>query len=666
MVRRTLRKLKREWDNAEPPQPGLEPIMGDIYGSPPADPRDCARWPDSPWCGGNPLSRQPIAYNFSFVRDECNIGVQLDATFGFIKMPSVQVVYRNPACKIELPPPLPPSENEETEPYIPPVDANLWAVIEKVEDGTQGRRYNSFNKPQGWFQRRRELIIKSFTINQDFTSSFEIEVIITSVFNGIHFVYNGYNEDNLGETVSYDLYNERTLTRERETINLEILETGDSPEDYKTVYQDTRILQVWSQGGLDVLDNYSTIITRGGTREELKSFLQNVWWAKNTFDLTRGDIRFGSGNPDDFPLEIPGFEPGEINIESSGSDIYGYYYFGTGKNLDVNYFKREIIVVPLDVPNIVPPPPIPRMKCCPKVQENDELLRLIAKRLGAYDYPVSVPKILTDRGKGTESIENLTRFHSWLGKQLDALCGNYPVEIEIEDSDLTQDGNQTKNLKIPNISEGIAEMLGMLLQIQAETSATLNAAIRTLIETSSTKKTAIITHDYAVANAEFLGYKGTQEVRKTPFMCSPGKERLDEILEESVLDVRGWENTDEQDIKDLLAPLLEMASMYRGQNFRNLGTSDPASALTNILKKAQLSGLIDLNLKNDKLDRYNKKDSKDPKELKEILENDFDKFTEEAENGFIAKPGIKDNTNPYGRPYEERPRIREIGNTTGE
>ncbi len=36
-------------------------------------------------------------------------------------------------------------------------------------------------------------------------------------------------------------------------------------------------------------------------------------------------------------------------------------------------------------------------------------------------------------------------------------------------------------------------------------------------------------------------------------------------------------------------------------------------------------------------------------------------FTEEAEQGFITKDGITDNTNPYGRPLLQRPKIREIG-----
>lgn len=665
MVRRTLRKLKREWENAEPPPPGLEPIIGDFYGSPPADPRDCARWPDSPWCGGNPLSHQPIAFYFSFVRDECNTGVQLDATFGFIKMPSVQFVYRNPECKVELPPPLPPSENEETEPYIPLVDAKLWAIIENIEDGAQGRKYNQFSNPQAWYQRRRELIIHNFSINRDSTSSFEIEVIITEVFNGLHFVYNGYAEERLGEIVSYDLYNERTLTREREIINLEILEMGDSYEDYKTVYQEIKSLRVWSQGGLDVLDNYSTIITRGGTRENLKSFLKNIWWAKNTFSLDRHDITFSSRNLDDFPLEIPGFEPGEIAVDTYDSDFYGLSYSGVGRDLQVNYFKREIIIVPLDVPDAPQPqpqpqpPPPPRMSCCPNVRENDELLRLIAKRLGAYDYPVSVPKILTDRNQGTENIENLTRFNSWLGKNLDALCGKFPIEIKIADADIDQEGNQEKKINIPNIAEGIAELIGLALILRAESDANLNATIRTLTEAGSAKQCAIVAGDYAKANAEFLAYKGTQVDREVPFSFKPGEPRLDKMLVNSTVNVKGFDNDDKDDIKDLFAPLLELAAMYRAANYRNVGTQNTAQSLLKTLVKTGFETILDTSIKQDKINR-----SGNQNEIDKLNKSDFDQFTEEVERGFIDKTGITDTTKPYGRPLDQRPQIRQIGKTS--
>jgi hypothetical protein len=41
--------------------------------------------------------------------------------------------------------------------------------------------------------------------------------------------------------------------------------------------------------------------------------------------------------------------------------------------------------------------------------------------------------------------------------------------------------------------------------------------------------------------------------------------------------------------------------------------------------------------------------------------DDFDVWAERVERGFIEEPGVTDPTNPYGRDYERRPRIRKIG-----
>ncbi len=306
-----------------------------------------------------------------------------------------------------------------------------------------------------------------------------------------------------------------------------------------------------------------------------------------------------------------------------------------------------------DIPPVSSPPPPPPMSCCPNVRENDALLKLIAKRLGVYDYPVTVPKTITDESQGSTSLENLTRFVSYTVKQLDAISGNYPIEIELADADLTQAGDQKQKIKIPNAAEGIAEALGQLLVIRSETNATLNAVVRALLDIASTKQAAIITHDYVRANSEFLGYKGKQVMRKVPFAITVGKERLDELLQESEFEIKGFENDDKDDIKDLLIPLMDMAAMFRAQNFRNLG-KDTLGALRELLNRNTQTG-----------DLLNNEGIKKPDIDPEKQENRFDSFIENAETGFINKAGITDNTNPYGRPYEERPKIREIGDTTG-
>ena len=41
-------------------------------------------------------------------------------------------------------------------------------------------------------------------------------------------------------------------------------------------------------------------------------------------------------------------------------------------------------------------------------------------------------------------------------------------------------------------------------------------------------------------------------------------------------------------------------------------------------------------------------------------DKDFEKFLTDVENGFINTPGANNTTEPYGRPYNQRPKIRDL------
>lgn len=210
-----------------------------------------------------------------------------------------------------------------------------------------------------------------------------------------------------------------------------------------------------------------------------------------------------------------------------------------------------------------------------------------------------------------------------------------------------------------------AEMMGMLLVLRSESDATLNATIRALTEAGSSKQMAFMAYEYAKANAEFLGYKGEQKERKIAFAFKPGEQRLDKMLQEGERSVKGWENEDKDDFNDLIAPLLELAAMWKVANYRKTGAGDPKENLKQFLKNAgKLSDDIDAGMLLEKVKAYNAKNEKDkdPKDLGD----DWDKFTEEAEMGFISQPGILDKEHPYGRPLEERPKIRDISSDTSE
>lgn len=65
----------------------------------PAAPTDCARYPDSPFCGGIPFTLTPIGLDPEIINDGCNIGIRLNPAIAFIRLPPVALVYRKPECR---------------------------------------------------------------------------------------------------------------------------------------------------------------------------------------------------------------------------------------------------------------------------------------------------------------------------------------------------------------------------------------------------------------------------------------------------------------------------------------------------------------------------------------------------------------------------------------
>jgi hypothetical protein len=96
---------KNDINLGQGPPSGLTPV-GDtgIYMTPdePADVFDCERYPDSIYCGGNPLSITPIGIDANLEIDNCGATIQATPIVAFIKLPPLSVSYRLPGeCRNE-------------------------------------------------------------------------------------------------------------------------------------------------------------------------------------------------------------------------------------------------------------------------------------------------------------------------------------------------------------------------------------------------------------------------------------------------------------------------------------------------------------------------------------------------------------------------------------
>ncbi|MBW4480351.1 MAG: hypothetical protein KME54_26815 [Tolypothrix brevis GSE-NOS-MK-07-07A] len=657
---------KEFWDNAEDPQEGLVPLFNSpFYATPdePADPRDCNRYPDSPYCGGFPFTKEPISIDISLVRDECNLGIQLGGSLGFIKIAPLQIVYRNPDCILppaepELPPP---NTTEEKPSAFPPKECagKSFCIAYREINNAYVEGYGDYGAGVEVSKRKIKLVEAQYPYTGDYKNSYYGKPQAYALFeaNGSYkangYAIGGANENFInswkeeGGTITGDPYSNESQ--------------WETTENQKIFYYRFATFHIIEFEKRDFL--YPGI---GSSFQFHDDFIESVKNSKDVSEVGRSEkVQAYTRSKDDFPIFIPSnFNPRTVDILGEAFDFYGVNYFYEKYQLFASEtaMKYAVICGNFRLPTPQVPPP---MSCCPKVEQNDQLLKLILKKIGSTNLPASVPKVLTDRKKGTIKIESLAEFTAYTVRQLDAVCGRYPIDIDIEDADLTKEGNQTKKIKLPNIAETLAEMMGMLLVLRSESDATLNATIRALTEAGSAKQMAFMAYEYAKANAEFLGYKGEQKERKIAFAFKPGEARLDKMLQEGEISVKGWENEDKDDFNDLIAPLLELAAMWKVANYRKTGAGDPKEKLKQFLKNAgKLSDDIDAGMHLEKVKAYNAKEKKDknPKDL----EDDWDKFTEETEMGFISQPGILDKTNPYGRPLEERPKIRDISSDTSE
>lgn len=92
-----------------PPKGMVPSSIPSIYTTPEViQPDDCDNYPDSIFCGGNPISRSPLDLEIEINADKCGVSVRAKPTIAHFKFPSHGVAYVKPECRNEPPPYTPP------------------------------------------------------------------------------------------------------------------------------------------------------------------------------------------------------------------------------------------------------------------------------------------------------------------------------------------------------------------------------------------------------------------------------------------------------------------------------------------------------------------------------------------------------------------------------
>jgi hypothetical protein len=166
----------------------------------------------------------------------------------------------------------------------------------------------------------------------------------------------------------------------------------------------------------------------------------------------------------------------------------------------------------------------------------------------------------------------------WLTNQLDALIGEFPIDIEIKDIDPLTAGDQKKTIQLTNIAETLAEIYGLSIKGSVNQEAEQAILLRLAIEAIAIKNGVAITQDYVKANTKFLGYRGNPVDRKLNYSFDfssldlAKKEQtvlLDAILKPTEAYVRGWENKDKETAADFFQKLMFSAGIIKAVFFRD-------------------------------------------------------------------------------------------------
>ncbi|NES18334.1 MAG: hypothetical protein F6K41_05240 [Symploca sp. SIO3E6] len=713
----------------------------------PADPRDCARWPHSPWCGGNPFTLQPVGVEFDVVNSGCTIGVRAVPVFGFVRGPNYDFVYVKPRCRDDTASPPPRPQNEDIWEGLPglPLDFEGLFVVRANRYVTRGevrntsevshvsvkhfpeRQTRSTNEPfltvdidfdttysgkdyseniqyalvwkwRSWKYSSRGL---SFDFNILFGTR-KIPGALDYYYGAILFVLYGKYSDVLsffegyprthpdsytGSTtainrlkiVNYESsppppppppsplpprrrrrrkdkmscchYNKYMLAKiYRQTVQnqVEIQRIkssldGDSPLSWGELIFDNlgRLVELIFGKVDEILDKVTSLVETIGSiiqaiiSEELQlliSSIDELINEKETVDievLKEGietiNSRLGS---DSFPIVFGGQAVGDIALylQEMGafltSDSTAFpvsVTIGDGEqsqNLTFNDLQQLIEYFGS------------------KIYQNEKIL-------GFDEYPAVLPTSLLEASEDddqTMEVANLPQLFEWLIRQFDALTGQYPVRIKIEDTDLTEEGNQEAETVLSNQSEALAEIYGQLMNVSINTELANKAFVKILIESGEAKLTANHNLNLLEALFEYLGVDLSENSEKIPLQFTPGEESIPAFLQESEAPIQApvFKDRGAGTLNDTLVKLLQAASITKAANWRDLAS---AGNIANLIKNYK-----------ENIDKISSDD-----------EGEWDEFVEKFEAGFINETGVSETQLPYGRSYDKRPKIREVG-----
>lgn len=638
------------WDaiNYQPadPQDDLVNVPGfdDWYMTPddPVDPRDCNRYPNSPWCGGTGFGNTPVDIGFDWVADDCNFGVQVCPTLAFVSLPCFQLVYRNPACIPD--PPL--QQPDPTDPDFP----NL--ILPDIDPEKICFVFLNWSQSINYYYYTEDIRYKTF---------FEVQAT-----ESVNFSWTGFSCPGIGFQNFYvDANGNDVFYPDSNLVSGDaIYQNSNSGFSRNNRFPNSQP----ADGSITVNHHVDAFPAHHHASGVRRNWEQAV--AQGYVNIESFARRTSENNlmPSAFVVPFIGdiifYGKWRLIAETLRTYQQGYNLHESNQGDDFNFILdvttsisiAKIFFEGCQKLSFPPPPPLPPdndkdccMTCC-----DDTLLKLLYKKvdklaqiIGVDDYPVIVPQSFVSEMDGflgaliptpSKEIKNLTELFVWYVERFDEIMGQWEVPIEIKDSDPTTPGDQPKGFRLPNVAEAIAEMFLLCFQSYTNSEIVLNMALRNLIETGADKQQNFITYKLLQSLTDWAGFKQKEIKLEMPLTFTPGKTKYDEILKESTAKVNCVEFDDKFGLEADLMRFREAAGILQALYKRKL---NPNGDIKGQILKYLLDTYANVN--------------------KVVGEDeDLDTFINQVETGFTDIPTVGDPTQPYGRPYTQRPKIRDL------
>lgn len=168
--------------------------------------------------------------------------------------------------------------------------------------------------------------------------------------------------------------------------------------------------------------------------------------------------------------------------------------------------------------------------------------------------------------------------------------------------------------------------------------------MNTVISTQNGQE-LVVANSYLRELFEFIGVVLNRQKVEDDLLITPGEKEMSKLLKPSQIEIDVPDFTDKITLRDDLLKLKHAAAVIEAVFFREINPrGDVKTEIVERIKSfAKTEDYLD---KND--------DS-----------TDFDIKIEQIERGFIDAAGIEDPINPYGDSFDNRPKIRVLGQEQG-